>query len=373
MSKIKKYPFAELYEMSSGISSKKEQAGHGAPFVSFSTVFNNYFLPEELPDLMDTSEKEQEIYSIKEGDILITRTSETIDELAMSCVATKDYPNATYSGFTKRLRPITEGVAYSKYMAFYLRGYLFRKSVTNNAFMTLRASFNEDIFSFLDLHLPEYEQQVRIGDLLYKIEQKIQLNKKINDNLHQQAQLVFDYMFPDVSCGSSTIGDEITPKRGKPLLSKDAIVGNVPVVAGGLEPATYHNIANTQPPVLTISGSGANAGFVNLWNIPVWSSDSSYIDSTMTPYVYFWFSLLKRRQQDIFNVQTGSAQPHIYPKHIAELSLVKIDYTLVQEYTTKVTPLFTAIGCNYQETKQLQSLRDWLLPMLMNGQATIDN
>jgi len=190
MSKIKKYPFAELYEMSSGISSKKEQAGHGAPFVSFSTVFNNYFLPEELPDLMDTSEKEQEIYSIKEGDILITRTSETIDELAMSCVATKDYPNATYSGFTKRLRPITEGVAYSKYMAFYLRGYLFRKSVTNNAFMTLRASFNEDIFSFLDLHLPEYEQQVRIGDLLYKIEQKIQLNKKINDNLPYQSSMV---------------------------------------------------------------------------------------------------------------------------------------------------------------------------------------
>lgn len=75
MSKITKYPFADLYDMSSGISSKKEQAGHGAPFVSFSTVFNNYFLPEELPDLMDTSEKEQEIYSVKKGDILITSTA----------------------------------------------------------------------------------------------------------------------------------------------------------------------------------------------------------------------------------------------------------------------------------------------------------
>lgn len=107
--------------MSSGISSKKEQAGHGAPFVSFGTVFNNYFLPEELPDLMDTSEKEQEIYSIKAGDVLITRTSETIDELAMSCVAVKDYPNATYSGFTKRLRPKREGIVYPKYMAFYFR------------------------------------------------------------------------------------------------------------------------------------------------------------------------------------------------------------------------------------------------------------
>lgn len=164
--------------MASGISSTKEQAGHGSPFVSFSTVFNNYFLPDTLPDLMDTSLKEQEIYSIKKGDILITRTSETIDELAMSCVAAKDYPCATYSGFTKRLRPKTAGMAYHKYLAFYLRSELFRKAVTNNAFMTLRASFNEDIFSFLNLYLPEYKEQVKIGDMLYSMEQKIQINMR---------------------------------------------------------------------------------------------------------------------------------------------------------------------------------------------------
>lgn len=52
MSRITKYALSDLYEMSSGISSTKEQAGHGAPFVSFSTVFNNYFLPDELFDLI---------------------------------------------------------------------------------------------------------------------------------------------------------------------------------------------------------------------------------------------------------------------------------------------------------------------------------
>lgn len=65
MSKLTKYKFSDLYEMSSGISSSKAQSGHGSPFVSFSTVFNNYFLPEELSDLMNTSIKEQEIYSVK--------------------------------------------------------------------------------------------------------------------------------------------------------------------------------------------------------------------------------------------------------------------------------------------------------------------
>lgn len=181
--------------MASGISSTKEQAGHGSPFVSFSTVFNNCFLPDALPDLMDTSIKEQETYSIKKGDILITRTSETIDELAMSCVAVKDYPCATYSGFTKRLRPKTAGIAYHKYLAFYLRSQLFRKAVTNNAFMTLRASFNEDIFSFLNLYLPEYKEQVKIGDMLYSMEQKIQLNKRICAELEAMAKTLYNYWF----------------------------------------------------------------------------------------------------------------------------------------------------------------------------------
>ena len=210
MSKITKYALSDLYEMSSGISSTKEQAGHGAPFVSFGTVFNNYFLPEELPDLMDTNEKEQEIYSIKAGDVLITRTSETIDELAMSCVATKDYPRATFSGFTKRLRPKKEGIAYPKYMAFYFRSDLFRKAVTNNAFMTLRASFNEDIFTFLDVYLPDYDEQVRIGDMLYAVECKIQKNKEINDYLEEMAKVLYDYWF---------VHFDFPDKNGKPYKS----------------------------------------------------------------------------------------------------------------------------------------------------------
>ena len=190
MNKIKKYKFCDLYAMASGISSAKEQAGHGAPFLSFGTVFNNYFLPENLTDKMDTTIEEQNTFSIKKGDVFVTRTSETIDELAMSSVALKDYPNATYSGFVKRLRPKTTGIVYDKFLAFYLRSKLFRKTMTNNATMTLRASFNEDIFSFLYLYLPSYEEQKKIGDLLYNIEMKMLANKKINDNLAYQSLIV---------------------------------------------------------------------------------------------------------------------------------------------------------------------------------------
>lgn len=99
MSKLFKYAFSDLYDISSGISSTKDQAGHGTPFASFRTVFNNIFLPDKLPDLMEVSEREQKIYSIKKGDILITRTSETVDELAMSW----DRTSSRFSGSERRL------------------------------------------------------------------------------------------------------------------------------------------------------------------------------------------------------------------------------------------------------------------------------
>lgn len=193
----------------------------------------------------------------------------------------------------------------------------------------------------------------------------------INHNLLQQAFALFDSLFPNISDGLCTIGDYITPKRGRNLLSKDAVPGTVPVVAGGLEPSTYHNTANTQAPVLTISASGANAGFVNLWHKPVWSSDSSFIDSSMTEDVYFWFIMLKKRQREIFDAQTGSAQPHIYPQHIAAMTIRSLDQALISDFTSQVTPLFALIGANKDENDRLTSVRDALLPKLMSGEIDV--
>lgn len=178
-------------------------------------------------------------------------------------------------------------------------------------------------------------------------------------------------MFPNIAAGTKHVSDYISPRRGKALLSKDALPGSVPVVAGGLEPATYHNQSNTVAPVLTISGSGANAGYVNIWQAPVWSSDSSFIDKSMTDDVFFWYAYLKLRQNDIFALQAGSAQPHIYPKHIEALSISEIDKRAMAAYTNKVTPLYKSIGKNIDESRMLCEIRDYLLPLLMNGQASI--
>ena len=260
----------------------------------------------------------------------------------------------------------------AKWLYYYLRSPEWTAFIDNH---TIKGS-TVDRISIEEL--PEYtvpmisiEEQDKIVRVLGALDSKIETNRKINDYLEQKALLIFEYMFPNIFYGSNCVGDYIIPKRGSALLSKDAIAGPYPVVAGGLEPSTYHNKSNTVSPVLTISGSGANAGYVNLWHDSVWSSDSSFIDSEMSSNVYFWYGFLKRRQHDIFDIQTGSAQPHIYPKHIAELSISNINIGLIENYTSKVEPLYRLIGNNIRENHKLQKLHDWLLPMLMNGQATI--
>ena len=230
-----------------------------------------------------------------------------------------------------------------------------------------------DTLRNIEVNLPDKDIQDKMVGILSLIDEKIDINNNVNDNLEQQIQLIFDYLFPDVCAGNKHMGDFIIPKRGKSLLSKNAVHGNVPVIAGGLEPSIYHNVANTIAPVVTISSSGANAGFVNIWGVPVWSSDSSYIDSEMSRYVYFWYAYLKRHQNNIYNIQTGSAQPHIYPSHISSLPITDLDYKKIENYTEIVSPIFSTITKNHVENQHLQSLRDWLLPMLMNGQATISD
>ena len=210
-------------------------------------------------------------------------------------------------------------------------------------------------------------------DINFRHPRKLWVCYMLNNNLEQQAQAIFGNMFPDISNGSCTIGDYITPKRGKSLLSKNAVFGDVPVIAGGLEPSTYHNVANTQSPVLAISASGANAGYVSLWNIPIWSSDSSFIDRTMTDDVYFWYALLKKRQKEIFDAQTGSAQPHIYPQHLASLSISSLDTEKAHSFNSVVTPIFEMIGHNKEENVRLVLTRDTLLPKLMSGELDVSD
>ncbi len=275
-----------------------------------------------------------------------------------------------YAGFLIKFS-IDPEIINPKYVKYYCLSKPYKDWISAFNTGSTRGNINAQTLAAMPIPLLDRTLQDKAVSILDSITEKIRQNNQINNNLEQQAQAIFDSMFPNTASGEKRIGDFIVPKRGKNLLSKNAVWGSVPVVAGGLEPATYHNVSNSSSPVLAISASGANAGYVSLWNIPIWSSDSSYIDSSMTNDVYFWYVLLKKRQQEIFDAQTGSAQPHIYPQHIASLPITDIIQTEISNFTDTVTPMFATIGHNKEENRRLATLRDTLLPKLMSGELDI--
>ena len=119
------------------------------------------------------------------------------------------------------------------------------------------------------------------------------------------------------------LSDVCDVRRGTTITEKQAIVGDIPVVAGGLSYSYKHNAANRTGKVITVSGSGANAGYVNFWQEPIFASDCSTVqpksDCVDIKFVYYF---LKSKQQFINStLRSGAAQPHVYAKDIAQISI----------------------------------------------------
>ena len=386
MSEWKKVKLGELYEVHNGLSKGREFFGSGYPFLTFSTVFNNWFLPKELDSLVQSSDKEREACSIRKGDVFITRTSETMNELGMSSVALRDYPNATYNGFTKRLRPITDNVI-PEYIGYYLRSPKFRGKFMAFSTMTTRASLaNADLLG-MDVELPCKETQKRIAQILFRYDSLIENYQKQIKLLEEAAQRLYKEWFVDLNFPgheSTKIVDGVPEgwekatlcrlaefKRGKTITKKDVIEGDIPVVAGGLEPAYYCNKSNTATRVITVSGSGANAGFTRMYFEKVWASDCSYVDCSSTNSLHFVYCYLISNKITLDNMQKGAAQPHVYAKDINSMELnVPIDKVLI-EFELKASKYFDNISYAKSQVRLLTEARDRLLPKLMSGEIAV--
>ncbi len=169
-----------------GISKGGEFFGEGSPFVTYGDVYNNNILPENVSGLCRVSDIEKEHYSVQANDIFFTRTSETIEEIALTCVCKKTIPDATFAGFLIRVRPYTDEllVDFSKY---YFASEIHRKFFVKEMNLVIRASLSQDLLKKLPILIPPKEEQQQIADYLDKkcseIDQVIAYKEQIIEKL----------------------------------------------------------------------------------------------------------------------------------------------------------------------------------------------
>ena len=316
---------------------------------------------------------------VEPGDILIANTDLTQNrEVIGSPIIMPDIGrSACFSLDLSKIIVTDIEVVDHRYLFYYLKSPIAREYMLAHSNGSTVMHLSVKAVPNMEINLPPLDQQKKIANILGSLDEKIELNRRMNKTLEQLGQALFRHYFVDKARQSNgniqtiPLGKKLHPKRGRSLQARDMICGDTPVISGGLKPAGFHNEANTTAPVITISASGANAGFVSVWGEPVWSADSSYIDSTITKYAYTYYLFLKNKQKEIYDMQTGSGQPHIYPKHIELLKIVDLSDLELDNFEQRVRQLFDMIHENKKQIDYLSNIRDALLPKLISGEIEV--
>jgi len=249
------------------------------------------------------------------------------------------------------------------------------------------AHVNLPIIRNLPVELPDIKTQNRIANILSAYDDLIENNQKQIKLLEEAAQRLYKEWFVDLrfpgyentpitdgvpqGWENGTLGEIAFFKRGKTITKEQTREGYIPVVAGGLEPAYYHNQSNTASPVITVSGSGANAGFTRMYHTDIWASDCSFVDIRNTDNIYFAYCVLKNKKSDIDALQKGAAQPHVYAKDINALKIRIPDSICLSEFENLVATFFEKIKSLSKQIELNKEARDRLLPKLLSGELEV--
>lgn len=160
-----------------GVSKGKEYFGFGFPFVSYGNVYKNTISIEDIDKLANSTIDEQKLYSVKEGDIFFTRTSETIDEIGISSTCLTTIDTATFSGFVIRFRQDGK-VLLKEFSSYYFKANVNRLYLSNEINIVTRASLSQGVLGCLPVLIPNKNIQIQIANYLDTKTQAI--DKKIN-------------------------------------------------------------------------------------------------------------------------------------------------------------------------------------------------
>lgn len=178
-------------------------------------------------------------------------------------------------------------------------------------------AFNRDFDSEISESIQKNVSRTCLVDMLNF--DRVDFEKTISTNVKKKVR------FDDVWATSNLLflSEVAEIKKGTSITKEKAVQGGIPVVAGGQDIAYYHNVSNRVGNVITISASGAYSGFINYYADPIFASDCNTIQSKdelviSTPLI---FHFLKAIQPEIYGLQKGQAQPHVYGEDIAKIKI----------------------------------------------------
>jgi type I restriction enzyme, S subunit len=335
----------------------------------------------------------------------------------MSCVALHDYEEATFNGFTKRLRP-KSGRVVPEYAGYFFRSPKFRRQVTAMSTLSTRASLNNEMLSRVAFEIPPLEEQAAIGHILKAFDDKIGLNRRLNETLEAMARALFKSWFVDFDpVRAKAEGRKPgVPKHLGDLFPKhlvDSAIGEIPedwevgtlgdVLQQRVErcDASTETAARPYVPIECISpkslfltdskpGKDAQSSLTRFYK-------GDLLFGAMRPYFHkvciapfdgttrttafvlhprnapdFAFATLLLHRSDTIDYatrhSTGSTIPYaVWSESLEEMPIALPPNAVRRAFDALLRPVLDRIPQPYFENKTLVALRDALLPKLISG------
>jgi type I restriction enzyme S subunit len=382
-----------------------EYVDEGVPVINVKNIGYGNLIYSGIEHITEETRIRLKEHTLKTGDIVFGRKG-SVDR---HCLIT-ERENGWFQGSDcLRVRIVDENVS-PEYVSYFLLCDHVLKGINNAAVGSTMASINMDIISEIPVLLPPYTEQCKIAHTLKAIDSKIEVNNRINDNLQQMAKTLYDYWFtqfdfpnedgkPYRTAGGQMVWNEqlkreipigwsvrklsdilrkntkafdyLTPQPAIDLsvmpsnsiaLSKlntsDSFTTNLfemkrgDILFGSIRP--YLHKAGIAP------CDGVVAGTIHSYRVKN-SRDYNFALITLARDIFFDYAV---------NVSSGTKMPVVSSDSILAYQ-VPYDTVVVEKFNN--IALMETITQNVQENQKLMALRDWLLPMLMNGQATISD
>lgn len=374
--------------------SSKEPKSYGESylFITPSDNFENKYIDKTIRSLSEYGKNVLNGKLLKENSVLVTCIGS-----AMGKVALNKFPAVT----NQQINSIEVKEAFSSDYIYYClkNNYtLFRNAASGSTALPI---LNKTDFEELPIKIHKnLKTQQSIAAVLSALDKKIALNKQINARLEEMAKTLYDYWFvqfdfPDAngkpykSSGGEMVFDE-TLKREIP---KGWEVKSLGEIADLYQPATLsekelenngqflvygangiigkYNQFNHEEPMVAVACRGNSCGAINITQPKSWITGNAMVVNPKNKSMCIEFIKNTLLVNNLNKVISGSAQPQITRTNFAPLKIIIPNEVLLKLYSDIINPMFNKRINQIQQNAKLTQLRDFLLPMLMNGQVSV--
>ena len=370
---------------------------------NYTDVYKNTYIDKNRAVnfmMASCNEKEFEKFLLKKGQVSITKDSEKANDIGVSTYIEEDFQDVVLGYHLALITPYKEKLD-GKYLNYWFNTSQAKRYFENNVGGSgQRFTLPLDVILSTPLCLPNIEKQKKISSILFSLDKKIQLLHQINDNLAELAKTIYDYWFvqfdfpdengkPYKSSGGKMVYNEVLKReipegwevkklgeiaelyQPKTISEKEMLTNGKYLVYGANGIVGRYDQYNHTEPMVTITCRGNTCGNINFTEPFSWITGNAMVVKSKNNYsIDYLYNLLSI--SNIKKVISGSAQPQITRTNLETLLCIAPNDRVIKLYDSYTNKYFEQRLNNLKQIQHLQSLRDWLLPMLMNGQISVE-